>query len=394
MIAVPSEYVRGTVVDAFGVRRRPRRRWCRTASSRHSSTTSPRRTSCAAGTRSATGPVIVYPAVTHPHKNHRFLLELLRDCVDGPRSAARAHRRPAAAPKATSRGAPIRACAGSGRVPAADRNGLVAMAHGNGLPQPIRGIRRATDRGDDARHPDRRRRRDVHPGGRRLRRDRAAPDARRLGGRTGHAAALDVPSSSRPGRRGRRSSRPRASGAALAAVYRRRDGSPVSRRSRLPAGRLRIAVLCPHFAPDTAPTGEVMTGIVHELAVARPRAARGHLAAVVPQPRRRPRLDGRLVRTGTTAWGSHHPRPPVPRHRQAQPRCVAPAGFVGFSALAGLTALRGGRVDVVLAMSPPFTMGLTGWLVHVVRRGPLVYNIQDVFPDAAIADRCDHRPAG
>jgi colanic acid biosynthesis glycosyl transferase WcaI len=29
-------------------------------------------------------------------------------------------------------------------------------------------------------------------------------------------------------------------------------------------------------------------------------------------------------------------------------------------------------------------MGLTGWVTHLVRRGPLVFNIQDVFPDAAV----------
>ncbi|MEZ5219594.1 MAG: glycosyltransferase [Ilumatobacteraceae bacterium] len=59
-------------------------------------------------------------------------------------------------------------------------------------------------------------------------------------------------------------------------------------------------------------------------------------------------------------------------------------GFAGFSALAGLHGLRGGRVDAVLAMSPPLTLGLTGWVMHLVRRGPLVFNIQDVFPDAAV----------
>jgi len=35
-------------------------------------------------------------------------------------------------------------------------------------------------------------------------------------------------------------------------------------------------------------------------------------------------------------------------------------------------------------MSPPLTMGLTGWGTHLVRRGSLVFNIQDVFPDAAV----------
>ena len=41
-------------------------------------------------------------------------------------------------------------------------------------------------------------------------------------------------------------------------------------------------------------------------------------------------------------------------------------------------------MDAVIAMSPPLTMGLTGWATHLVRRGPLVFNIQDVFPDAAV----------
>ena len=146
---------------------------------------------------------------------------------------------------------------------------------------------------------------------------------------------------------------------------------------------LRLAVLCPHFAPDLAPTGEVMTRIVHEL------AARGHeLHVVTALPwyqHHRIELgwEGRLVRRERTAWGTItriHPFP-GPDKRSIPRRAL---GFAGFSALAAATGLRGGRVDGVLAMSPPLTMGLTGWLVHLKRRGPLVFNIQDVFPDAAI----------
>ena len=63
-------------------------------------------------------------------------------------------------------------------------------------------------------------------------------------------------------------------------------------------------------------------------------------------------------------------------------------GFVGYSLLAGLQGLRTGgwfrRADAVIAMSPPLTLGLTGRLVATLRRAPLVFNIQDVFPDAAI----------
>ena len=35
-------------------------------------------------------------------------------------------------------------------------------------------------------------------------------------------------------------------------------------------------------------------------------------------------------------------------------------------------------------MSPPLTLGLTGRIVATLRRAPLIFNIQDVFPDAAI----------
>ena len=146
---------------------------------------------------------------------------------------------------------------------------------------------------------------------------------------------------------------------------------------------LHIAVLCPHFAPDTAPTGEVMTRIVHEL------AGLGHRVDVVTALPwyREHRLDrgwgGRLVRTEVTEWGRVtrvHPFPGGDK-RNLLRRAI---GFGGFSVLAGAVSLRGGRVDAVIAMSPPLTLGLTGWATHLVRRGPLVFNIQDVFPDAAV----------
>ncbi|MFZ9628437.1 MAG: glycosyltransferase family 4 protein [Ilumatobacteraceae bacterium] len=150
-----------------------------------------------------------------------------------------------------------------------------------------------------------------------------------------------------------------------------------------PGAPLRLAVLCPHFAPDTAPTGDVITRIVTEL------AARGHEVHVVTalpwyrEHRIEPGWDGRAVRREHTAWGSITRVNPFPGGDKRNLVRRA-AGFAGFSVLAGLASLPGGRVDAVIAMSPPLTMGLTGWLTHLVRRGPLVFNIQDVFPDAAV----------
>jgi colanic acid biosynthesis glycosyl transferase WcaI len=150
-----------------------------------------------------------------------------------------------------------------------------------------------------------------------------------------------------------------------------------------PTRPLRLAVLCPHFAPDTAPTGVVITSIVEELA-----ALGHHIDVVTALPWYRshaiePEWQGKWVQREQTSWGSITRVNPFPGDDKTNLLRRA-AGFLGFSALTGLRALRGGRVDAVIAMSPPLTMGLTGWAVHLVRRGPLVFNIQDVFPDAAV----------
>ncbi len=150
---------------------------------------------------------------------------------------------------------------------------------------------------------------------------------------------------------------------------------------------MRIVVICPHFAPDTAPTGTVMTRIVAEL------AERGHELHVVtslPWYRRHAVEEGwtgRLVRRERTDWGSIsriHPFPAADKANLLR-RAIA---FIAFSLIAVPVALTAGgrprRVDAVLSMSPPLTLGGVGALVARARSGRAVFNIQDVFPDAAV----------
>ena len=150
---------------------------------------------------------------------------------------------------------------------------------------------------------------------------------------------------------------------------------------------MRIVVICPHFAPDTAPTGTVMTRIVAELA---DRGHELHVVTSLPWYREHAVEDGwtgRLVRRQTTDWGSIsriHPFPAADKANLLR-RAIA---FIAFSIIAVPVALTAGgrprRVDAVLAMSPPLTLGGVGALVARLRSGRAVFNIQDVFPDAAV----------
>jgi len=148
---------------------------------------------------------------------------------------------------------------------------------------------------------------------------------------------------------------------------------------------MKLAVLCPHYAPDTAPTGEVMTSIATEL------VARGHeLHVVTSLPwyehhRIEPGWGGRVVRHEDTAWGRITRVHPFPTDKRKIP--ARAAAFAGFTLLSTALAFRGrpgARPDAVLAMSPPLTLGGAGWLAARRWRVPFVFNIQDVFPDVAV----------
>lgn len=148
-----------------------------------------------------------------------------------------------------------------------------------------------------------------------------------------------------------------------------------------------IVVLCPHFAPDTAPTGEVITRIVDEFIAA---GERVHIVTALPWYRNHAieqGWEGRLVRREKTAWGSIirvHPFPGKSKSNLLR-RAI---GFGMFSAIAGVCTLFAGgihkRPQAIISMSPPLTLGLTGWLASRMRFCPSVFNIQDVFPDAAV----------
>ena len=148
-----------------------------------------------------------------------------------------------------------------------------------------------------------------------------------------------------------------------------------------------IIVLCPHFSPDTAPTGEVITRIVEEFVKA---GRQVHVVTSLPWYRSHAIEEGwtgRLVRRELTSWGSITRVHPFPGESKSNLLRRA-VGFGAFSIVAGVCTLFAGgllrRPSAIISMSPPLTLGLTGWLASRVRRCPSIFNIQDVFPDAAV----------
>ncbi|MFV1990477.1 MAG: glycosyltransferase family 4 protein, partial [Acidimicrobiales bacterium] len=149
------------------------------------------------------------------------------------------------------------------------------------------------------------------------------------------------------------------------------------------AKSLKLVLLVPHFAPDTAPTGEVITRVVEQLVE---QGHRLHVITSLPwyaNHQIEPGWQGKLVRHELTEWGKITRVYPFPA-KDKQRIITRALSFVGFTGLVALQALRGSNADAVLAMSPPLTLGWAGWIAAKRNRAPLVLNLQDVYPDVAI----------
>ncbi len=146
---------------------------------------------------------------------------------------------------------------------------------------------------------------------------------------------------------------------------------------------MNLVVIAPHFAPDVAPTGAVITRVVEEL------GGRGHKIDVVTalpwyrEHKIEPGYAGRLFRYEDAPWGRItriHPFPGTDKRNLVR----RAAGYAGFSALATAMGGRGDPADAVLAVSPPLTLGPAGWAIARRRKAAFVFNVQDIYPDVAI----------
>ena len=61
---------------------------------------------------------------------------------------------------------------------------------------------------------------------------------------------------------------------------------------------------------------------------------------------------------------------------------MAWGGFHHVSIVAGLSIVP--RPDVILAPSPPLTIGVCAWILGKYHRAPFIYNVQEIYPDIAV----------
>lgn len=141
VVATPTEFVRGTVVDAFGIDP------ARVVVVPHGvPEITPPGAAAVADARRRFGlgerPYVVYPAITHPHKGHRVLVELLGHAepdlvvvmLGGAGAAEEDVRRAIAAARVAER------VVRPGRVAAADRDALIAGAEALVFPSEYEGF--------------------------------------------------------------------------------------------------------------------------------------------------------------------------------------------------------------------------------------------------------------
>jgi colanic acid biosynthesis glycosyl transferase WcaI len=61
------------------------------------------------------------------------------------------------------------------------------------------------------------------------------------------------------------------------------------------------------------------------------------------------------------------------------------AGWLWFHLLSVVAAwLKVHTVDVILAPSPPLSIGVAAWIIGLVKRAPFVYTVQELYPDTAV----------
>jgi colanic acid biosynthesis glycosyl transferase WcaI len=154
------------------------------------------------------------------------------------------------------------------------------------------------------------------------------------------------------------------------------------------SGGLNLLILSLVFPPDSVSTGEIMADLAVDL------RDRGHSVTVLTTvPHYNPDRAAEARQPLHPYWGrllSRSDYHGIPVYHAAMPakspsvlqRILGWFGFHIVSTVAGLFTVP--RPDVILCPSPPLSIGVSAWIVGVVRGARYVYNVQEIYPDIAV----------
>jgi colanic acid biosynthesis glycosyl transferase WcaI len=155
---------------------------------------------------------------------------------------------------------------------------------------------------------------------------------------------------------------------------------------------MHILLLTLYFTPDIGANAVVMTELAEGL------AALGHQVTVVTAVPHYasnvidPQYRGRLIQNNDYK-GIRVIRVYLYTAPEKQRFLVRLLNYVSFNVLSTLAGVWAGPQDIILAPSPPLTIGLSAWFVSRLKRIPYIYNVQDIYPDIAIRLRVLTNPA-
>ena len=146
---------------------------------------------------------------------------------------------------------------------------------------------------------------------------------------------------------------------------------------------MRVLLLTLYFAPDVAANAVIMTELAEELTTLGHQVtvvtAFPHYAGNVIDHRYRGRFIQREEHEGIQVIRTYLYTSP---HKQRF--LVRFLNYVSFNFLSTLASLFAGPQDIILAPSPPLTIGLSAYLISRVKRISYVYNVQDIYPDVVV----------
>ncbi len=145
---------------------------------------------------------------------------------------------------------------------------------------------------------------------------------------------------------------------------------------------MKVLILHMRFDPDLTGTGPLVTDLATDLVelgdevtvvTSMPHYGRHEIA-----PEYRGRLLHRSNFNGVDLWRTFVYIPPSSSGFQ---RSINYLSYTFMSVVGGLMAK---KPDVILCVNPPITVGFSGWLLSLARRAPMVFNVQDVWPDCLV----------